>query len=142
MVNLFNESGQDINELAQIEKLLKFIIKREKLKKCAFNVIIVEDEEIKKINKKYRNLNEPTDVLSFELDFNFLNLKILGDVYISIDRARDQALKYNHSLLRELSFLTVHGLLHLLGYNHETKEEEKVMFEKQELILSEYGIKK
>lgn len=142
MVNLFNESGQDINELVEVEKFLKFIVKREGLKNCAFNVIIVEDAEIKNINQKYRNLNEPTDVLSFELDFKFKNFKILGDVYISIDRARNQALKYNHSLLRELSFLTVHGLLHLLGYNHETKEEEKIMFEKQELILSEYGIKK
>ena len=66
----------------------------------------------------------------------------MGDVYISIDKARSQALDYGHSLKRELSFLTIHGLLHLLGYDHMKPEDEKVMFGLQEEILDKYGIKR
>ena len=68
--------------------------------------------------------------------------RILGDIYISVDKASSQALEYGHSFLRELSFLAVHGFYHLLGYDHMTKEDEKVMFTKQEEVLSEYGIKR
>ena len=64
----------------------------------------------------------------------------LGDIYISIDKARSQALEYGHGLLRELSFSAVHGFYHLLGYDHMTEEEEKVMFKKQEEVLEDYGI--
>ena len=64
----------------------------------------------------------------------------LGDIYISIDKARSQAEEYGHGLLRELSFLAVHGFYHLLGYDHMNPEDEKVMFEKQEEVLEEYGI--
>ena len=67
---------------------------------------------------------------------------MLGDIYISIDKARRQAIEYNHSLLRELSFLSVHGLLHLLGYDHMDEKEEKIMFDKQKEILDNYGIKR
>ena len=67
---------------------------------------------------------------------------ILGDIYISLDKAKSQSKEYGHSLLRELSFLAVHGFYHLLGYDHQTKEEEEVMFKKQEEVLEIYGIKR
>ena len=69
-------------------------------------------------------------------------IRVLGDIYISIDKARQQAEEYGHTLLRELSFLAVHGFYHLLGYDHVTEAEEKVMFAKQEEVLSSYGIKR
>ena len=68
--------------------------------------------------------------------------RILGDIYISVDRARSQAEDFGHSLLRELSFLAVHGFYHLLGYDHMTEEDEKVMFKKQEEVLDAYGIRR
>ena len=68
------------------------------------------------------------------------NVRVLGDIYISIDRARSQAEEYGHSFLREICFLAVHGFYHLLGYDHMTPEDEKVMFGKQEEVLSAYGI--
>ena len=71
-----------------------------------------------------------------------MDKRILGDIYISIDKAREQATEYGHSLLRELCFLTIHGILHLLGYDHMKESEEKIMFELQERILNDYGIKR
>ena len=68
--------------------------------------------------------------------------RVLGDIYISIDKARSQAKEYGHSLLRELSFLAVHGFYHLLGYDHMTEEEEKIMFSKQEEVLHECNIER
>lgn len=68
--------------------------------------------------------------------------RVLGDIYISIDKARSQAEEYGHSLLRELSFLAVHGFYHLLGYDHMTEEEEKIMFSKQEEVLHECNIER
>ena len=68
--------------------------------------------------------------------------RVLGDIYICLDKVKSQALEYGHSFKRELSFLAVHGLLHLLGYDHMEKEEEKIMFAKQEEVLSRYGIER
>jgi probable rRNA maturation factor len=69
-------------------------------------------------------------------------IKVLGDIYISLDKAKSQSIDYGHSYLRELSFLMVHGFLHLLGYDHMNEKDEKEMFELQEEILDEYGIKR
>ena len=106
--------------------------------------IIVDNEKIRKINKEYRNIDKETDVISFALedDETFINIpvRILGDIYISIDKAKLQAEEYGHSLKRELAFLTVHGMLHLLGYDHMIKEDEVVMFKKQDEILNELEI--
>jgi len=113
------------------------------IKEANFSIIFVNDKEIKKINKEYRKIDKPTDVITFALNDN-LNIKlpyeILGDIYISIDRVKDQAKTYGHSQKRELSFLAIHGLLHLLGYSHDSKEDEKIMFKLQEEILTENGI--
>ena len=70
------------------------------------------------------------------------DIRVLGDIYISIDKARSQALEYGHSLLREICFLGVHGFYHLLGYDHMTKEDEEVMFKKQDEVLDLYEIKR
>ena len=113
------------------------------------SVSIVDNRYIHKINKKYRQIDRPTDVISFAfLDSENTYDKILfspgpvvlGDIYISLDKAKEQAEEYGHSLHRELSFLFVHGLLHLLGYDHMTKEDEEVMFQLQEEILSIKGV--
>ena len=98
-----------------------------------------------KLNKEYRNIDRETDVITFALEddktFN-PEERILGDIYISIDKAKSQSIEYGHSLERELCFLSVHGMLHLLGYDHMEKEEERVMFNLQEEILDEMGIKR
>ena len=108
---------------------------------------IKELETVEKVLYSYRNIDRETDVITFALeDEDTIVLpneeRILGDIYISIDKARTQAEEYGHSLLRELSFLAVHGFYHLLGYDHQTKEEEKVMFGKQEEVLEAYGIRR
>ena len=140
--NIYNETTYNLEkEEKVIKSILKYMIRHEKLKKIYFNVIIVDNPYIHKINKEYRNTDRETDVISFALEDekseNFSNIRILGDIYISIDKAKEQANLYSHSLERELSFLAVHGLLHLLGYDHMNKEDEKIMFTKQKEIL--YG---
>ena len=111
-----------------------------------FNVIIVDNQEIHQLNRECRGINRPTDVITFALedntDFPDLDIRILGDIYISLDKAKGQALEYGHSFLRELSFLAVHGFLHLLGYDHMEENDEKIMFDKQEEILNGFGIKR
>ena len=110
---------------------------------------IVDNRYIHKINKKYRGIDRPTDVISFaflDSENNYDKILfspgpvVLGDIYISLEKAKEQAEEYGHSLHRELSFLFVHGLLHLLGYDHMNEDEEKVMFKLQEEILSIKGV--
>ena len=105
--------------------------------------VLVDDEEIHRINKDYRNIDRATDVISFALEddktFN-PEERVLGDIYISLDKATSQALEYGHSLTRELCFLSVHGLLHLLGYDHMNSADEKIMFSLQDKILEKAGI--
>ena len=123
--------------------LLVFALKKENLDNVEFNIIIVDNNKIRKINKEYRGIDKETDVISFALEDNDnikLPYRLLGDIYISIDKASVQAVEYGHSLLRELGFLSIHGLLHLLGYDHMNEKDEKIMFDRQELILNEFGI--
>jgi probable rRNA maturation factor len=108
---------------------------------------LVDNEEIHELNKKHRGIDRATDVLSFPLiDFENETLPTdgstiyLGDIIISIERAKEQAEEYGHSLERELAFLTAHSMLHLLGYDHMEKDEEAVMFKKQDDILNNLGI--
>ena len=146
-VELFNQTEKDIVELDTVLKVLDSALKKENLDNVSFNLIIVDNEYIHELNRTYRNIDRETDVITFALeDEDSIVLpsdeRVLGDIYISIDKAISQAEEYGHSLLRELSFLAVHGFYHLLGYDHQTKEEEKIMFDLQEMILNEYGIKK
>ncbi len=106
------------------------------------DVTIVNDEEIHEVNREYRKVDRPTDVISFAFldDKNEVPQKdgspiCLGEIIISYERAEAQAKEYGHSLLREMSFLFVHGMLHLLGYDHMSKEQEVVMFKLQDEIL-------
>ena len=132
--------------LKDIKSVLKYALKVEKVKNANFNVIFVDNDYIHKLNKEYRNVDRPTDVISFALEDNkeeeLSNVRMLGDIYISIDKAREQALEYGHSLRRELSFLSVHGILHLLGYDHMKKEDEIKILSLQKELLEDYGIKK
>ena len=114
------------------------------------SVRFVDDEEIHALNLQYRNVDKSTDVLSFPLgengvyDINYsTGAKMLGDIVISVEHAIEQARTYGHSLQREIGFLTVHSMLHLLGYDHEAGGIEQVrMREKEEAILTQLGLKR
>lgn len=143
-IGLFNETNEDLDEYFKIvKKVLKKGLKILNIDKCEFNIIIVDNDYIHKLNKEYRGIDRETDVISFALEddktFNLEN-RVLGDIYISIDRVYSQALEYGHSNLREFSFLAVHGMLHLLGYDHMEKEDEKIMFDLQDKILEASNI--
>ncbi|HHX32935.1 MAG TPA: rRNA maturation RNase YbeY [Mollicutes bacterium] len=128
--NYNNENYEFLNSLLD-KALLKL-----NLKNVSFSVILENDEVIKKLNKKYRNINKTTDVLSFPLndDLN-LPIKLLGDIYISIPQMKGQAKEYETGEKRELSFLVIHGLLHLLGHDHEDEEDRKIMRKLEEELL-------
>ncbi|MBT1251334.1 rRNA maturation RNase YbeY [Bacillus licheniformis] len=151
ILDITDETGRvHEDRLAEIEKLLQFAAAEEGVADGAeVSVTIVNNEEIQKINKEYRGKDYPTDVISFALEedgegeVEIIGADmppVLGDIIISVDKAREQAEEYGHSLMRELGFLTVHGFLHLLGYDHMTEEEEKEMFTKQKEILNRYGL--
>lgn len=129
-----------------LEDLLEYTLEHEKVENAIFSVIFVDDEEIHRINKEYRHVDRVTDVISFAFEDNeekiYNNIRILGDIYVCIPQMKRQATSYGHSEKRELSFLCVHGLLHLLGYDHMNESDEKIMFGLQELILNEKNIKR
>ncbi len=129
-----------------LNKVLDSTLRHENVHHAIFNIIFVGDEEIHELNRNYRNVDRVTDVISFALEDNddviYGDIRMLGDIYICIPQMKRQAEEYGHSEKRELSFLAVHGLLHLLGYDHMTKEDEKVMFDLQELILDGEDIKR
>ena len=116
---------------------------------CEVSVSVVDGAEIQTINRQFRGIDRVTDVLSFpQLTFtegeipekNESGEIVLGDIILCLQRAKEQAAEYGHSLKREIAFLTAHSMLHLLGYDHMTPQEEKVMFQKQEEILQKAGI--
>ena len=137
-INFFNETKEKTKEY---EKLIKNVFKNFNNKK-EFNIIFVSKEEIQKINREYRKIDKVTDVISFALcdDKDIIQTDELGDIFICVDRAIEQADEYGHSVTREMAFLAVHGYLHLCGYDHMTREDEKIMFEKQDEILNKAGI--
>ncbi len=144
-IGLFNETNENLdNEFKTLKDVLNHGLKKLNVI-ASFNVIIVDNNYIHELNKKYRGIDRETDVISFALEdddtFN-PEERILGDIYISIDRVHSQSEEYGHSFIRELCFLGVHGMLHLLGYDHMREEDEKVMFGLQEEILDEMGIKR
>lgn len=114
------------------------------------SVTFVDDDTIHQLNKQYRNIDRATDVLSFPLGENGVydinndtGAKLLGDIVISIPHAVDQADRYGHTLQREIGFLTVHSMLHLLGYDHVNGGMESVrMREKEETVLTKLGLKR
>lgn len=144
MFEIINDTNKDIDELEFLEGYIKYVSKKEKIEDAIFNIIFVTNEAIHEINKTYRGVDRVTDVISFALedgdDIKNNPIRVLGDIYIAIDVAYEQALEYGHSRVREVCFLATHGILHLLGYDHMNEEEEKVMFDKQKEILEGYDV--
>ena len=154
---LENETDEEISdeEIAELNRVCCEIMKNEE---CNFDAEIsftfTDNEGIREINREYRGIDRATDVLSFPmLEFNddiedaeyqTENGRVmLGDIVISIERAREQAEEFGHSLRRELAFLTAHSMLHLLGYDHvDDAIGEKMMIEKQDRALNNLGIKR
>ena len=160
MIRLWIENEQEKEDISEeVKKLVKRAIEHSlEFEECDFDaevsVTFVDNEEIRVINRENRDIDKATDVLSFpmlefdengdiidsEYDMNEEYL-MLGDIVISAERAREQSIEYGHSFEREIAFLVVHSMLHLLGYDHvNSEEEEKVMFKKQEDILTKLGI--
>lgn len=146
MFEIFNETKKEIDELTTLKEYIKYVVKRLKLEKCEFNIIIIDNKKIHEINKTYRNIDRETDVISFamedNMDIEYDDFRLLGDIYISIDKVISQAKEYGHSNLREICFLATHGILHLLGYDHMEPADEKEMFKLQNELLDGYNIKR
>lgn len=144
----FNDQLKNI-----VENSINSALEFEKVNKnCEIGVTFVDNEEIKELNRQHRNIDNETDVLSFPLiDFSIEgdqmytydnDLLLLGDIVISLEKACVQADEYGHSLDREVGFLTVHSVLHLLGYDHDTDQNTKIMRKKEEEILNLINLKR
>lgn len=139
-------------EIAEVKNLLQFAAEKEGIEEnTEVSVTITSNVEIQEINRQYRGKNSPTDVISFAMEemgegeteiIGVNQPRVLGDIIISAEKALEQAEEYQHSFARELGFLAVHGLLHLLGYDHETEADEKQMFSRQREILDEFGLER
>ncbi|MDO5568870.1 MAG: rRNA maturation RNase YbeY [bacterium] len=141
MFQINDEKKYILEEINDLKDFISFAIANLEIKDSFFEVSIVTEEEITNINRSYRNIDHPTDVLSFALeerDSVTTSKTFLGEIYICYKIACKQAVEFNHSLLDELCFLTLHGLLHLLGYNHLVEVEESLMFDKQKQIIKQY----
>ncbi|WP_425266742.1 rRNA maturation RNase YbeY [Brevibacillus fortis] len=154
-VEILHEEIEPIDENLQ-NLLVRCLEAAAKLEDVQGEVVVtlVNNERIHELNRDYRGVDRPTDVLSFAMNEpgegemeifideeeagEFPNM--LGDIIISVPKAHEQAEDYGHSFERELGFLTVHGFLHLLGYDHGTPEEEKEMFSRQEKVLEQIGL--
>ena len=146
MFEIINDIDKEVEELDLLDDYVKYIVNELELEKCEFNIIIVDNKRIHEINRLYRDVDRETDVISFALEDNmdvkYDDFRLLGDIYISIDKCYSQALEYGHSKVREICFLATHGILHLLGYDHMNKDDEKEMFSLQNKLLDGYNIKR
>ena len=146
MIINFNLNKETMVFKKTIEELFKIALNQTGVSTdISANVVLVSAQKIKQMNKTYRDVDKVTDVLSFPMIDNFENLENeqdfaigevnIGDIYINLERAKEQAVEYGHSLKREFCFLALHGFLHLLGYDHMVEQDEKEMFELQNKIL-------
>ena len=146
MFEIINNYKKDVQEQDILKEYITKITKELEIEKAIFNIILVDEKEIHNLNKTYRGVDKPTDVISFALEdgntYNNPYIRMLGDIYICIPIAYEQAEIYGHSRIREVCFLATHGILHLLGYDHMTESDEKIMFKKQEELLNLYEIKR
>jgi len=146
MINVFFDDRQDVMEITKdnedaIKNAVDAVLAEEGLHgDFEVSVSFVTNEEIKELNREYRNVDSETDVLSFPMDEVFDGVTILGDIVISTQKIIEQANDFNHSLEREMCYLTVHSMLHLLGYDHESEREQKLMREWEEKIMSAVGL--
>lgn len=145
----FSNHTDEVKEewYAQIENLLNFAKDQEGIEEDAeLSVTFVDKAEIQEINRDYRDKDKVTDVISFALEEDEPEIegldipRVLGDIIICADVAKEQAEEYGHSFERELGFLSLHGFLHLLGYDHMNEADEKEMFGRQKAILDAYGL--
>ena len=135
VINLFNNYNDEIKfDYNAIIDNIQNGIKED----IELSLILVDINEIHNINKEYRGIDRPTDVISFCLE-DEEDDKYLGDIFVCIEKVYEQSKEYNHSNEREFAFLVVHGILHLLGYDHMNKEDEEKMFTKQEELLKKLG---
>lgn len=118
-----------------VNKVVEHIIAADGIEAEEVSILITNNAEIQGLNAEYRDIDAPTDVLSFPLDDEYL-----GDIVISLDKVLEQAEEYGHSPERELAFLTVHGMLHLLGYDHIEEEDRLRMRAREDELLNELGI--
>lgn len=138
IINLYNNYEKDIE--FDYESILNTIEKGLKEEK-EISLILVDIDEIHRMNKEYRGLDRPTDVISFE-ETDDEDPNYLGDIFVCIEKVYEQSEEYGHSMEREFAFLVIHGILHLSGYDHMTKEDEEKMFKRQNEILNELGYKR
>ena len=133
-ITIHNQTEKDYKEIKVLLKKVFKIIEQDK----TMQIVLVDKEEIRRLNSFYRQMDKITDVLSFESD----EVESLGDIFICLDKAIEQAIEYNHSFDREVAFLAVHGYLHLIGYDHLDEESETTMASKQESILEIVGLRR
>lgn len=148
-LNEIDENSTEFQEL--LTKVLEKAAEMEGTGQAEVSVTIVTKERIQEINSEYRQKDSVTDVISFAMEemgedeteiIGGEETRILGDIIICLDVAKEQAEEYGHSVDREMGFLAVHGFLHLLGYDHMNESDEKKMFGRQEEILEQYGLKR
>jgi len=147
----FLDIPEDESYKAKIEEVLKQCYKEEKINPeyLYVNVILTNPENIRKLNKEYRNIDKETDVLSFPMfekeeleNFKSNCQEVLGDIVISIDRVKEQAIEYGHSFERELAYMVVHGFYHIIGYDHIEEADKKEMRTKEEIVLKALKIER
>jgi len=133
-----------------VAEIIKVALKKENTgENVEVSVVLVDNDYIQKLNKQYRSIDAPTDVLSFAMNESICEQdyienegqeQILGDIIISVERAKEQAAEFGHSFEREVGYLAVHGFLHLLGFDHESQEDKEIMRAKEEEILKEFDL--
>lgn len=140
---IFNEFNYE-EDYNYLESVIEYTLKKQDVKNAYLSIIFIDDDKMHEMNKEYRGIDRTTDVLSFAYEDNeeiIGEVRELGDIFVSIPKMKSQALEYGHSEKRELSFLVVHGILHLLGYDHTIDDShEKAQFELQDEILNELNI--
>ena len=133
-----NESLEHVVNESAVRSAAEATLVDQNVQDCEVSVMLTDDSQIQELNFSYRQIGKPTDVLAFAMREGVdgeLHSELLGDVVISIGTAKRQAYENDYTLDVELARLTVHGVLHLLGYGHQTQDEEEIMFEVQERIL-------
>lgn len=151
MIEVYYEEIEKIDEESLIRNVVETVLKEEGVKKeVEVYITLTHNDNIRKINAEHRNIDKPTDVLSFPMfereEISILKKEssfddgqvetMLGDIIVSVEKVREQAEEYGHSFKRELAYLVTHGMLHLLGYDHMIEEEKVVMRKREEEILT------
>ncbi|NLY66931.1 MAG: rRNA maturation RNase YbeY [Tissierellia bacterium] len=124
-----------------IEEAVEAVLKLEgKSLGYEISISFVDNEEIRELNRIYRNVDKETDVLSFPMGEDFIQVNMLGDIVISLEKALEQSVEYGHSLKREIIYLIVHSMFHLLGYDHMTEDEKEIMRRKEKEVMKKLKI--